>query len=181
LGVLGLSIQPEKEIDVSYDHILGCQMQCYSYYYYARFHAVPRAFAVFQNSHNLIQIVVGFLYGNIMRLLALTGFTLLFFNEESFKRGQHQSTENNFSVIIDRWEFYTNEVRYKGPHAVFPCELQDLPQVPSFYSFDWMVRNKDKLILRMVITMLLVIACIQFAQPLVELVSDLELMHTTSV
>jgi len=153
LGILGMVLHPHIGTDVTHNYVIGCQLQCYSVFYYKKFHFISRLFAIFQYSTNFLQILLAYSYSVVMRVLAISGFTLLFFDSESFKHGQHQSSDQNFSVIISRWEWFTGQVKYVGPHQNFPCRFDELPGVPRCYSFDWMSQAKHVLQLRMLLTL----------------------------
>jgi len=153
LGVLGMVLKPDLWHDVTGTPVIGCQLQCYSVYYYAQFHTIANAFAHLQYTPNVLQLMSALLYLCIMRILAFTGLTLLFFDSRAFRGGQHQSAEQNFSIIISRWHWFSENTQYVGAHAEFPCHFDELPGVPRHYSFDWMLRSRKALIIRMVTTL----------------------------
>merc|ERR1711908_165893 len=77
-GAMGQVIGRNPAMDRD-SNVTGCLGQCYSVYYFARFHNVAKYFLLFQYSPTSVQLLVAFMYEFVMRLLAISGFTLLFF------------------------------------------------------------------------------------------------------
>jgi len=154
LGAMGQVLQPHNAYDVT-SGVVGCVAQCNSVFYFARYHALARAFLVFQFRPYSVQFVTARVFDFLMHLLAFTGFTYLFFDASLFSRTPHQSPEQNFAIITARWKWYSEQLLYSGPDAQFPSSLHALPGVPKRFSFAWMASNKESLIVRMLLTLLI--------------------------
>jgi len=169
LGAMGQVLQPHNQMDVS-SNVTGCVAQCNSTYYFARYHAVPKLFVLlFQYSPTSVQLTSAYLFEFTMRLLAITGLTLVCFDHAEYCRIPHQSPEQNFGVIDERWAWYSTETKYDGPDAHFPCPFSKLPGVPTCFSFSWMKEARGKLRMRMAVffALLVLIVSASFDLPII--------------
>jgi len=144
-------------------NVTGCLGQCYSVFYFARFHLVAKYMLFFQYSPTSVQVLAAYMYEFFMRSLAITGFTYLFFNLDTFMDAPHQSPFQNFGVIQARWEWFSNELKYTGPDKAFPVQFADLPGVSRVFDFHWIATSRFNLQLRMVITMCVVCVAVAYS------------------
>merc|ERR1711907_725316 len=113
---------------------------------------IPKYMLFFQYSPTSVQLLAAYAYEFLMRIFAITGFTYLFFNLDTFLDAPHQSPLQNFGVIQARWEWFSNELKYNGPDKAFPCPFHDLPGVSRVFDFHWIANSRLNLQLRMVLT-----------------------------
>lgn len=139
----------------------GCLVQCHSVFYWAQYHSVGRSLLWLQYAPSVVQILVALTYDFTMHVLAITGFTWLFFDRDLFAQRPHSSPEQNIGMIKGRWDHFSREIGYKGTASEFPLSFEEVPAVPRCFNFDWMMRHRGVLILRMCVT--LVLAAISFS------------------
>jgi len=158
LGCTGHTRHPQNKLDHS-SPVGSCALQCYSVLYFAQYHSVASWFTMFQYSPTSVQLLSAWTYEFVMRFLAVTGFTSLFFDHWEFNRVPHQSPSNNFQVIEERWKWFSDVTFYRGPNSTFPCPFEQLPGVPRCFDWSWIAASKTALYVRMLITTLLVAGC----------------------
>lgn len=179
---MGMILAPNVNCDIS-STVGGCIGQCYSVFYFAKYHLLPRLFLVFQFYPTSIQMMSVLLYDILMRLLALTGFTLLLFDADAFRLIPHQTPRHNFGVIEARWAWFSEQTGYTGPDAHFPCPFVQLPQVPSCFDFSWILTSRSRLKIRMCVTLLMALLLVKWkevANTAVRIAAVLELEWPTS-
>jgi len=147
-GAIGHAMFGHKEMDADAGY-QTCIAQCNGTWFFARYHAVARFFLLFVRAPNLVQMVVALLYDVAMRFLAITGFTLLFFNAELYSASCHQTGEQSVAVLAARWKWFGQKCEEDVP---FPCSFEELPGVPNCFSFVWMARSRNRLLFRMFLT-----------------------------
>jgi len=160
-GAMGQILSPNAYCDVS-SQVAGCVGQCYSVFYFAKFHLVPKFFLVFQFYPTSVQFLSVLLYEMLMRVLALTGFTLIFFDADAYRLVPHQSAKNNFGVIEARWAWFSDQTGYRGDDAQFPCPFDNLPGISSCFDFTWMLASRTKLRFRMCATLVVLVLAINW-------------------
>jgi len=143
----------EMDADAGYQ---TCIAQCNGTYFFARYHSVPRVFLLFVRVPNFVQMIVAMLYDATMRVLAITGFTLLFFDAELYSNSCHQTGEQSVAILAARWKWFGNHCQCDTP---FPCTFEELPGVPNCFSYVWMARSKTRLLFRMFLTTCVFLAC----------------------
>lgn len=158
-GAMGQVLGPSNKMDVS-SNVNGCIAQCNSTFYFVRYHSIPKLFLFFQYSPTSVQLLSAWLYDFTMFMLAVTGFTWIFFDIDAYSKVPHQSPEQNFGVIEGRWAWFSEETSYIGPDSKFPCPFSKLPGVPHWFSWSWIQQSRSKLILRMTLSTLVVVACL---------------------
>jgi len=159
-GAMGQVLGRHPGMDNS-SNVTGCLGQCYSVFYFARFHLVSKYMLFFQYSPTSVQLFIAYAYEVIMRVMAITGFTYLFFNVDVFMDAPHQSPFQNFGVIQARWEWFSKEMKYAGPDKTFPVPFADLPGVSRVFDFHWIAASSLNLKLRMMLTFC--VTCLAFA------------------
>jgi len=158
-GAMGVVLRPHVLMDVS-KPLFPCISQCYSVFYFGRFHSIASFWlGIFQFQPTSVQLLGVLIYDILMRLLALTGLTYLFFDAHLYAHTPHQSPAQNFGVIEARWAWFSKQVDYNGDDAVFPCPFSEIPGVPECFSFAWMLQNASTAKVRMTLTL----ACILVA------------------
>jgi len=144
---------PTDEFD-STSTVAMCGAQCHSAFFFGRYHAVSKFFLNFQFFPTSVQFAAAILFDCIMRLLALTGFTWLFFYAEFYSQNPHCSAEQSFNVIKNRWDWFSKDVNYASS---FPAQFDELPGVPVCFSYHWMQNSANTLRLRMLLTVSLLV------------------------
>jgi len=158
-GAMGAVLCPENQPFFDFrSHVSSCFTQCYAVFYFARFHSIPQAFLAFQFSPTSMQFIGEKLYMLVMHVLAWSGFVIVFFHEGFYSSCPHQTLAQNFSVVLNRWRWFSNECGVLGNDAEFPVALEDLPGVERCYSYTWLVEFKRRLSIRMVCTTLVAAA-----------------------
>jgi len=164
-GAMGQVLSPNFGFDVS-SPVSGCLNQCNSVFYWVRYHTLAKIFILFQFKPTSVQFVAAVTFDLLMRILALTGLTVLFFDADTFRRNAHQSAEMNFTIIQARWIWLSQETKYFGADAEFPVPFNKLPSVPKCFSYTWMEEARVNLLLRMCFTLFVAISLVllQFAE-----------------
>jgi len=129
----------------------GCLGQCHSVFYWAQYHSVPRFFLSLglQYAPSIVQVLVAITYSAVMNVLAITGFTWLFFDDVLYAQRPMATPRQSIEIVRGRWSWFTNETRYTGLGAEFPLSFHEVPSVPRCFSFDWMYRSRANLQFRM--------------------------------
>jgi len=152
------ALYPRAEFD-STSNVIFCGAQCHSAFFFGRYHAVSTFFLRFQFVPTSGQFVAAFCFDLVMRLLAWSGFTWLFFYYDLYSQNPHCSAEQSLDIVKDRWNWFGNEVDYPSK---FPAEFHELPGVPDCFSYEWMRKSVSVLRVRMLITTSLVMVLVYF-------------------
>jgi len=102
------------------------------------------------------------LYDLVMRSLAITGFTWIFFDSKLYSDAVHQTGQQSVAVLAARWLWFGKRC---GDDTPFPAEFDEMPGVPNCFSYVWMVQSKSRLRLRMALTVSIFTAMIAWFDP----------------
>jgi len=136
----------EMDADAGYQ---TCIAQCNGTWFFSRYHKVPKLFLLFVRVPNLIQMVVALMFDATMRVLAITGFTYLFFDFDLYEANCHQTGEQSVAILAARWKWFGQKCENEVP---FPAKFEELPGVPNCFSYVWMMKSKRRLLFRMLLS-----------------------------
>ena len=155
--------------------VSGCLVQCHSVWFWTQYDSAVQPFMLFQYSHSVMQLMTAYAFHVTAKILALTGFRLLFFHGESFIKQPHQTPTQAFQIVQARWTWFTDRTKYSGPAADFPLALETIPGVPIYFSFKWLHCMRGVLWLRMFATIVVAITVTFNASYLSTLISSLHI------
>jgi len=135
----------------------GCLSQCHSVFYWATYHSVPQLFLGLQYAPTVVQMFVALIYHIVMQVLAITGFTWLFFNDSLYTQRPQPTPRQSIEIVTGRWKWFSDQTSYSGAGSQFPLSYDDIPGVPRCFSFDWIYRSRNTLRFRMFFTVLLIV------------------------
>jgi len=147
-GSIGHAMFGHREMDADAGY-QTCIAQCNGTWFFARYHSVAKFFLLLVRVPNFVQMIVAMLYDATMRILAITGFTLLFFDSQLYAANCHQTGEQSVAVLAARWKWFGQKCADDVP---FPCAFEELPGVPNCFSYVWMARCQGRLLFRMFLT-----------------------------
>jgi len=136
----------EMDADAGYQ---TCIAQCNGTWFFSRYHSVPKFFLLLVRVPNLVQMAVAMVYDMTMRFLAITGYTLIFFDADLFSASCHQTGEQSVAILAARWKWFGQKCENDVP---FPASFEELPGVPNCFSYVWMAKSKRRLGFRMFLT-----------------------------
>jgi len=119
---------------------------------YARYHSVAQLFVTaFHRSSFATQMVAMFVYDLVIRILTLTGATVLFFHKSWYICHPYVAGTRGREIAIARWEWLNSETGVSSQFPVTDDDFKSKCSIPRCFSFDFYVERYISLWCRLLV------------------------------